>query len=235
MSPAIDDGQVRHFWESQGRKLGSVPLESIANLEERKELLEEKMELEQKCILPLLAARPDFSVLDLGAGVGQWTVRLAPRVRRVVAVEYTDSIAAIGREEARRQGLANVEFVTAAAENFETAESFDVIFISGLLLYLNDAAARKLLARLAGWLKSDGRVVVRDAVSVLPGRHVLVNRYSALLRAHYSALYRTGAEIQGLFAAAGLRCEQSGQVFPEGSALNKFPETRLKYFLFRPS
>ncbi len=78
-------------------------------------------------------------------------------------------------------------------------------------------------------------MLVRDAVSVLPGRHVLLNRYSDSLHANYSALYRTAGEIQALFAAAGFTCHESGQIFPEGSALNKFPETRLKYFLFRPS
>jgi len=232
--PAIDSGTILAFWENQGRKLGSVPLEGIANLEERPELLEQKIRLEQECLLPLLPLGPETALLDLGAGVGQWTARFAPRVRRVVAVEYAEAMAAIGRAEMARRGLANVEFVTAPAQDFATAERFDIIFISGLLLYLNDAEARQLTGRLAQWLRPDGRVLVRDAASVLPARHVIVDRYSERLRCNYSALYRTTAEIGALFAAAGFACERQGQVFPEGHPLNKFPETRLKYFLFRP-
>jgi cyclopropane fatty-acyl-phospholipid synthase-like methyltransferase len=229
----IDPGQVRAFWESQAGKLGSVPLDSMANLEERPGLLEQKIRREQECLVPLLRLERDASLLDLGAGAGQWTFRFAARVRRVVAVEYTEAMAAIGRAETARRGLGNVQFITAAAQDFESSERFDAIFISGLLLYLNDADVRKLTARLPRWIKPGGRVLVRDAASVLPSRHLIANRYSELLRARYSAIYRTTSEIRAAFAPAGFGCENEGQIFPEGSPLNKFPETRLRYFLFR--
>src|SRR5262245_14467274 len=125
----IDAGNVRRFWEAQGNKLGKVPLESIANLEEDPGLLELKLKLEQERLLPLLSLDPDTSLLDLGAGVGQWTIRFAPLVRRVVAIEYSAPLAEIGRNEAARRGAHNVEFVVSPAEAFETDERFDVVFV----------------------------------------------------------------------------------------------------------
>lgn len=234
-APVIDGAKVRAFWESQGRKLGSVALESIANLEERPDLLAEKLRLEQSCILPHLPLSRDASVLDLGAGVGQWSFRFAPSVRRVVAVEYAESMAAIGRAEAKRLGHENVEFVVSSAEDFVPGEHFDLIFISGLLLYLNDQAVRRVLTTARAALATRGVVFVRDAISVLERRHVIAGRYSEALRADYSAIYRTAGEMRALFDAAGLAVERDQQVFPEGSRLNKFPETRLHTFKLRPT
>ena len=60
--------KVKEFWERRGEKLGAVPFESIANLEEKPDLLELKTRLEQECILPLLPLDQGANVLDLGAG-----------------------------------------------------------------------------------------------------------------------------------------------------------------------
>jgi ubiquinone/menaquinone biosynthesis C-methylase UbiE len=144
----IDAGNVKRFWEARGNKLGEVPFESIANLEEDPKLLELKMKLEQERVLPLLPLRPEATLLDLGAGVGQWTFRFAPLVRRVVAVEYSASLAEIGRKEAARRGTHNVDFVVSPAEAFETEERFDIVFVSGLFVYLTDPQCERLMKAL---------------------------------------------------------------------------------------
>lgn len=231
----IDPAKVKQFWDRRGAKLGSVPMESIANLEEKPELLALKTQLEQQCILPLLPLSPEAEVLDLGAGVGQWTFRFAPRVRRVVAVEYAGSLAAIGRAEAAKRGVANVEFVVAPAETYQSADPFDVVFISGLFVYLTDQQAERLMANVRSLVKPGGIIILRDGTSILGRRHQIVNRFSDILQAYYSAVYRTGDEYRNIFAAAGFVLVKDGQVFPEGCALNKFPETRLRFYVFCPT
>lgn len=233
-STVIDPSKVKEFWERRGEKLGAVPFESIANLEERPDLLALKTQLEQDCILPLMPLHPEAAVLDLGAGVGQWTFRFAPHVKRVVAVEYAESLAGIGRAEAHRREVRNVEFVVSAAESYRTAEQFDCVFISGLFVYLTDEQCAKLMSHVRTLLKPDGMLILRDGTSILKKRHQIVNRFSEILKAHYSAVYRTTDEYRRIFAAAGFQTECHGQVFPEGCALNKFPETRLRYYVFRP-
>jgi len=230
----IDPSKVKEFWERRGEKLGSVPFESIANLEEKPALLELKTRLEQECILPLMPLRPDATVLDLGAGVGQWTFRFAPHVRRVVAVEYAEALADIGQAEAKKRGAQNVEFVVSRAETYQAAEPFDCVFISGLFVYLTDEQAARLMANVRNLVKPGGSLVLRDGTSILKQRHQIVNRFSEILRAHYSAIYRTAAEYHRLFADAGFALERDGQVFPEDCPLNKFQETRLRYYVFRP-
>lgn len=230
----IDSRNVKRFWEARGSKLGEVPFESIANLEEDPRLLELKMQLEQEQVLPLLPLRRDTSLLDLGAGVGQWTFRFAPLVRRVVAVEYSAPLAKIGQNEARRRGVQNVEFVVSPAEAFETQERFDVVFVSGLFLYLDDTQCERLMYRLPQLLDSGGTLLLRDGTSVLAGRrHEIDNRFSQTLNEYYSAIYRTREEYLALFAQVGLELILDGQMFEESSPLNKYPETRLRYYVFR--
>lgn len=231
----IDSKAIRNFWEKRGAKLGKTEFESIANLEPDPELLAKKIADETKCIMPRLALTGSMRVLDLGAGVGQWAIRIAPQVREVVAVEYAKSIIALGQEAVRRMNLDNVRFVECAAEDFTSSEPFDLVFISGLLLYLVDEQADKLVSRLPALVADGGRVCLRDGTSILPARHIIDNRWSETLGSNYSALYRTRQEYLELFARHGFIVKEDCQVFEEGSPLNKYPETRLRLYLFTKS
>lgn len=228
----IDAEKVKSFWQTRSEKWGKMPFESIANLEEKAELLELKLALEQEKIMPLLPLTPETHILDLGAGVGQWTFRFAPLVKRVTAVEYMDSLAEIGRHEAIKRKLINVEFITSSAENYQSTQQFDVIFISGLFVYLNPEQAQLLMQNITQYLKPNGLILVRDGTSILTDAHHINNKYSTILHEQYSAFYRTRDQYVSLFSNSNFILKQDGQVFEEGCALNKFPETRLWYYIF---
>lgn len=229
----IDADKVKRFWDARGQKLGEVAFESIANLEEDAALLALKVKLEQERVLPLLPLSPQASLLDLGAGVGQWSFRFAALVRRVLAVEYSAPLAEIGRREAAQRGATNVEFVTSSAEAFTTEERFDIVFVSGLFVYLTDAQCERLMRNLPELLAPGGTLLLRDGTSILPGRHEINHRFSERLKEYYSATYRPRGEYVEAFARAGFALQESGQMFEEGSPLNKYPETRLCYYVFR--
>ncbi|WP_416233090.1 class I SAM-dependent methyltransferase [Castellaniella sp.] len=83
--------------------------------------------------------------------MGQWSFRFAERnARRVLAVEYAQGLAEIGRKEARDRGLEQVEFHTQAAEALEVGAPFDLVFISGPCAHPNDDG------KTAFWLMSRG-------------------------------------------------------------------------------
>jgi SAM-dependent methyltransferase len=59
------------------------------------------------------------TVLDVGTGRGRLALALAPRAGRVIGLDVDGPALAAARAEARRRGLANVEFVEADAETVD--------------------------------------------------------------------------------------------------------------------
>lgn len=57
---------------------------------------------------------PDTTVLDIGAGIGRWTIPLAQTARRVTAVEPLAGMRTVLRERIMARGLSNVTLVEAA-------------------------------------------------------------------------------------------------------------------------
>lgn len=230
----IDRDRVKSFWDARAATYETLAFESIANLEQDPEYLQRKIRDETSKVFSWLPELHGKSLLDLGAGVGQWSLRFAERgARRVLAVEYSDKLAEIGRNEAHRRGMSAVKFQTSPAEAFATDERFDVVFISGLLVYMDDVQAAMLAGHLAGYCNSDALLMLRDGTGV-EQRHEINDRYSAHLKTLYSATYRTRDQYLALFQGAGFSLVRDENMFEEGHPLNKYPETRLRLFLFKP-
>jgi ArsR family transcriptional regulator len=109
----------------------------------------------------LLALLPDeWTVADLGCGTGAVAAELAPRVRRVIAV---DQSAEMLRAARRRVGkLRNVEIHEARLEALPVADgACDAALLVLVLSYLEDPAAA--LREAARILRPGGRLVVVEA------------------------------------------------------------------------
>lgn len=139
----IDRSNIRNFWEQRGKKFAS-PTEEMANLESSPELLKLKVEQEKNIVLPRLDLTPEMDVLDVGAGYGQWSMRFAPYVSSVTAVEYADSMMEAGQEESKKCNINDIHFVSSPAEDFIPDKQYQLVFISGLFLYLDDSQAEKV-------------------------------------------------------------------------------------------
>lgn len=229
----IDPEKVRRFWEGRAAVVGKVAFESVANLEQDQNNLRLKIDDETAKVFSWLPPLDGLSILDLGAGVGQWTFRFAERgADRIVAVEYAKGLAEVGMAEARRRGFPQVEFIVSSAEEFETEETFDLLYISGLFVYLNDDQAERLLNRVVRFVRPGGMLMLRDGTGIV-GRHEINDRFSEHLGARYSATYRTRDEYLALMTSRGFELVRDENMFEEGHPLNKYPETRLRLFLFR--
>jgi cyclopropane fatty-acyl-phospholipid synthase-like methyltransferase len=229
----IDKSKVKAFWDARAKALGAVAFDSIANLEQDPDDLALKVRLESEKVFAYLESVQGKTVLDLGAGVGQWSFRLLDSgASQVTAVEYSEELAAIGRREAARRGVSGLEFVVSAAESFTTDRTFDVVFISGLFVYMNDDQAEQLMANLSTFCRPDTVVLLRDGTAVAD-RYEIDNRLSAHLQTNYSATYRTVGEYLQLFSDQGFEVLRHENMFDEDCPLNKYPETRLRIFEFR--
>lgn len=228
----IDKKSVKDFWDSRAKTYGKLPFESIANLEQDPQFLELKMRLESEKVFGWMGDLTGLKVLDLGAGVGQWTFRFQERrARSVTAVEYSKPLADIGREKVSKDKIDNIEFVVSPAEEFRTQSTFDVIFISGLFVYLNDDQASLLVDNLPAACGPDTVIFLRDGTG-RSERYLIDNKPSEHLGTNYSAIYRTKEEYQALFDRMGFDLIKDENMFDEGVPLNKYPETRLRLYQF---
>lgn len=234
---AIDQDSVKRFWDARASTYTDLPFESVVNLEQDPENLKLKIELETAGVRRYLPDLTGLRVLDLGAGVGQWAFRFIEwGASAVVAVEYSEDLVELGRREASHRGLTQVEFVVSPAERYVPSVPFDVVFISGLFVYMNDDQAERLAGLLQAACAPTGSVVLRDGTAVAD-RYELNKAFSTHLSTEYSAVYRTRDEYVRLFDAAGFDVIRDENMFDEGCVLNKYPETRLRIYRFvrRPS
>lgn len=229
----LDKDKVKNFWDSRAKTYESLAFESIANLEQHPDNLKLKIEDETKKVFAWLGDINGKRILDLGAGVGQWAFRFIERgASKVTAVEFSEELANIGSKEAQRKGIKNLEFIVSPAELFDTEDKFDIVFCSGLCVYLNDDQFEGLAKKLPQFLKVNGVLMLREGMAI-KNRHEINDRFSEHLQTNYSATYRTESQYLSALAFEALRLVSSENMFPEGHPLNKYPETRLHLFLFQ--
>jgi SAM-dependent methyltransferase len=108
--------------------------------------------------------KPNMHVLDCGCGPGGISLGLARLVPqgRVVGVDVEDGQLDIGRQEAQKRGLDNVQFKHASVYDLPFEDStFDAVLVHAMLYHLGEPM--KALQELRRVLKPGGLIGLRDA------------------------------------------------------------------------
>ena len=137
------------------------------------------------------------SVLDLGSGVGFWAEELTRHFAHVVAVEASTALCDALR--ARCAPYPNVRVVHGDVLSFEPDDRYELVFLGGMLMYLNDREVIALLRKIAPTLTPGGMILCRETTV----REGVVTRSG-----EYQATYRSPAVYRGLFADCRLSVAQ---------------------------
>jgi len=122
--------------------------------------------------------------LDLGTGVGRVAVRVAPRLRRLVCGDLAPGMLARLRENARREGVRNLDPVRIRSDCLPIRTgSVDLVLCLGLLEHLPRSSQSMTLSEAARVLRPGGRLAL-----------VLNNASSTLLRDPTDNPYRDGLQ-----------------------------------------
>jgi ubiquinone/menaquinone biosynthesis C-methylase UbiE/DNA-binding HxlR family transcriptional regulator len=79
----------------------------------------------------LLRLMPPMVIADLGAGEGAFALLLAQRAKKVIAVDTSANMIEVGREQARKHGVENVEYRLGDMEEVPIDDaSVDLVFLS---------------------------------------------------------------------------------------------------------
>lgn len=133
-------------------------------------------------------------VLDVGCGAGNWTTIFAARYGEVVAIDQ--SVAMIESAKQQLAGVENVRLIIGDVRTNLPAEQFNLIFVGGVCMYLNDDEVEALLSELCRRLSPRGFIILRES-TVRRGRRVR--------RGEYQAIYRTVERYRELCERAGAR------------------------------
>ena len=137
--------------------------------------------------------KPDGAALDLGSGIGFWAEEFAARFSHVVAVEASATLFHALRE--RSAPHANIRPVHGNVLAFEPDCPFDLIFLGGLLMYLNEADVIALLRRLVPFLKPGGMILCREST---------VRGETQARHGDYQVVYRSVPDYRRVFRQCGL-------------------------------
>jgi SAM-dependent methyltransferase len=136
--------------------------------------------------------RSSIAVLDFGSGAGVWTEYVAQRFSKVVSVEASTALYETLQDRCSR--YPNVATFNEDVLSFSPKDKFGLVFLGGLLMYLNEHDVRVLLERLAPSLKSGALVLCREST---------VRRGTKVLRGEYQVVYRSVETYRRIFADAG--------------------------------
>ena len=132
-------------------------------------------------------------VLDVGCGAGTWTEIFAGRYKTVTGIEQSSLMLKAARQ--RLSHIPNVKILGGDCRHDLPESSFDMIFLGGLCMYLNDNDVVALLSSLKNRLIEGGTIILREST---------VHQGVSLSRGEYQAVYRSVNRYCQLFDSVGL-------------------------------
>lgn len=162
-------------------------------------------------LVEIAQPQPDWTVLDVATGGGHTALRLAPHVARVVATDITPRMLEKARAFVREKGVENVSFEPADAEAlpFEGA-TFDLVTCRIAPHHFPDPA--RFVSESARVLVPGGLLLVQD--HLLPEDEAAARSVDGFERLRDPSHNRAYSESEwvGMFQAAGLQVEHTGQI-----------------------
>lgn len=123
-------------------------------------------------LVRLIAAQPGLRVVDLGAGTGELTARLAAELSASHTLGVDASPAML--ERARPRATATLEFVLGDIERFAPPAPVDLVWSHAALHWVPDHVT--LFARLAGFLAPRGQLAIQMPANEDHPSHVVARR-----------------------------------------------------------
>lgn len=238
---AIDYESTQAFFEARGLRQYANPLSATMYQDEQPDLVAARDRAEKERVSSVLALKDIGKVLDIGCGVGRWGWFLAEHCSalRYLGVDFSASLIEQAKKESASRNLDGLHFQVMSATALQPGEllltgPFDLLLISGLLIYLNDEDCIKVLRDAAHLCAPGGAIYLREPVGI-EERFTLDRFYSQELTDEYSAIYRTVEELRSLMKEAlrdtEIVIEQEDVLFP--GTLERRAETRQYFFILR--
>lgn len=156
---------------------------------------------QRRALAPWLKVRAGSRVLDVGCGIGRWSLLLASRGARVTGIDLSPTMIGEAKRRAAASGLSRrCRFMVQDSAALEIDGCFDLIVCVTVLQHILDVGAlRCATERMAEHLAPNGRLVVLEAAPARLASHCNTAVFTARHRAFYLRLFREcGLRVQAL-------------------------------------
>lgn len=189
----IDDDAVKHYFD--GAKDGTAASVSMMTHDYKFPVSAATYRLskEVKTIQDWLDMVNDTGrILDVGCGAGAWAEIFGKNYKTVIGIEQSSLMLEAARK--RVADMPNVQILEGDCRSDLPESSFDLIFLGGLCMYLNDTDVQTLLHSLKSRLNKGGMIILREST---------VHHGEYLSQGEYQAIYRSVNLYQKLFNEVG--------------------------------
>lgn len=227
---------MNNFWENQSLNKKTF-IHSVSNLSYDTKFSEEKSLEEKKRIENLLKINnKNFnSCIEIGAGTCQWSYSLSKRAHSLLVTDTSKGMLELGKRFlSENHPEINIKyFIGDICKEINPPNSpYDLVFISGLILYLNKNEFSQLIKFISKNTVNNAVLILREPVGIKK-EFILNNVYSKELETNYSAIYRTEKKIINSFKSNNFILLNNEWLHPDNSKFNKWKETRLKLISLR--
>lgn len=142
-------------------------------------------------------------MLDLGCGIGSWTEYFAQQFTKVIAVEASTSLFEAMRQRCAR--YTNISPIQGDVLLFEPEELYSMVFLGGMLMYLNESDVIALLRKLIPFLETGGVILCRETT---------IRKGTVIRKGTYQSVYRSVQTYTHIFEQCGLTVVQIEENVP---------------------
>lgn len=226
----IDKEYVKEFFDKRADKEVDS-LMTITSFQDKENLDQRQIE-ESKIVLENIDLTGK-KILEIGCGLGRWAEVFHDKCESYLGLDYAENLIKLAKEY---YNYDNCEFQVMSALEINIDEllikpPFDIIFIAGVLIYLNDDDINQMIKEINKITSKDKIIYIRETISVMDTRLTLKDFYSEDLDADYNAIYRTKEELleffEGLDNISSIKSEKIYET------LNKQKETGYRYFILK--
>ena len=218
----VDSEKIKKFFNNRAKKdeealLVKTEFSDKENVEKRhkeeSELLLNKIDFENK------------KILEIGCGTGRWAEVFHKKCDSYLGFDYSEDLIEIAKEN---YNYDNCHFQVLSASQLDTADllvsaPFDIVIITGVLIYFNDDTIKKMIKDLNSLCASNKTIYIRETLSFLETRLTLKDFFSENLEADYNAIYRTDDEFLDFIKGIdGNITIETGEIFDELKKENDF-------------
>ena len=140
----------------------------------------------------------DFSVLDIGCGMGRWANNLKNEIKLYHGIDFSENF--INNNKERFKDYKNLNFWVMSVSNIDLSKlnkTYDLIIICGVLMYINDDQINGIFNNIK--TLNPHFIYIQESISILNDRLTLKDFYSKELDTQYNAIYRTKEEYESYF------------------------------------